>query len=429
MKKYIFLLFSSCFLTFSVLKSQQTTTQFLQSYRNDERFASNERLTEWLKSKKFHVPMLRKAEFRFGLNGSAFQDTIYGNIRNEDAYGIVLSPNSFRERRQQKQYKSAQIDVYEAEKNVLLHQALLDRYQVIAELMFAPPLLRERAKLDSFFVQKQQILQKTIENGMDIKVKDLIDSENDRNALQNTQLELENQIQFQQNKAKQLANENTIIEENNRIKISNIFETIYSSLLQKTIENPVIPFKIAQNQLATANMNVEKSNNRQIFNYIQAAYENPIFILPIPDKQKSVNNFSVRVGLLFPIVGNNNFKVAQTGLQVQISKENIGITRNLTQKNVELQVEKLLNLKKSYELCTQQIERSPIRKMLDNDKLLQQITLLEVVELRLIQQKLIVKRHEIEREIGIEYVRWLDLTGVMSAVPLKNYFSKNLDSF
>ncbi len=427
--KNIFLCFLSCFLTFSALKSQNTTTQFLQSYRNDERISSNQRLTDWLKKKTFHVPMLRKVELRMGINGSAFQDTIYGNLRNEDAYGIVISPNSFGERRKQKLYKLAQIGVFDAEKSVLLQQALLDRYQVVAELMFAPSLLRERAKLDSFFVQKQQILQKTIENGIDIKVKDLIDAENDRNALQNVQLDLENQIQFQQNKAQQLANENLQIEENNRIKISNIFEIINALMLQKTAENPIVPFKLAQLKLANANMKVEKSQNRQIFNFFQIYYQNTIFEIPIPDKQKSVNNFSVRVGLMFPIVGNNNFKVAQTGLQAQILSENVGVTQSLTQKNVVLQTEKLQNLKKSYELCSRQIEQSPIKKMLDNEKLLQQITLLEVVELRLIQQKLIVKRAEIEREIAAEYVRLLDLTGAMSASPLKNYFSKNLDIF
>ncbi len=429
MKKAFFIVFSIVFIA-NLGAQKLKTKDVLSSLVQDERFQYGQQISQFAKGLKYDMPIIKKVEARFGINGNANGDTIYGNIRNEDFYGLVLSTNSLREIKKQKEFKTAQVGALESETRVTLQQALFDRYLTLVTLNFTQDLKAKRQNLNILLDKKHSVLSDMLDKGLDTKIKDVLDTENDKNTLQLAVSELENAVQFQTNKIKQylLSDALPSLDYADFIPISKITEVINAQKMTQSL-NPIIDYRNAQNKLASANFEVEMAQNRQIFSFVQVAYQNPILELETPNKQKSVNNFSVRFGLTVPIPGNNNFKKSETALQLRDAQNDYQLAIKTNQKTIDIQYVKVENLLKQYELCNDRIEQSLIKKMLKNDKLLAQITPLEILELQITQHKLELRAIEIAHEITSEYVRLLDLTGALSAKPYKNYLSKNLEGF
>lgn len=426
-KTFLFLILLLIFLA-QISGQTLRINDILNSVGNDERYQANQSLQVFTKGLTYHIPYIKKIEFRFGINGNALRDTLLGNIRNEDFYGLLISPNSFREIREQKRLKAAQISSYEAEKNLLRQNALAERYLTLVPLIVAPMLRHERLLLDSLFQQKSLVVQKMLEQGVDIKIKDVMDAENDRNLLRLVLLELENNSINNETKIKQFINNQHFqkIDFQNVITISHIENWLKTYVIDSSA-HPALAFRAAETALANAVFQVENAQDRQIFNFLQIAYENPILVLEAPQKQKSVNNFSVRLGLSIPIAANNNLKKSTTLLQAKEAQEAEQITKNLNKKAIDLQVVKIKNLLKQYHLCENRIQESLIQKMLANEKLMLQITPLEIVDLKITQQKLNVRKVEIAQDIMNEYVRLLELTGALGRLPLQNFLSPNFE--
>lgn len=429
MKNTVFILFSLVLIA-NVNAQKLKTRDVLASLTQDDRLQLGLQTSQFAKGLRYDMPILKKIEGRFGVNGNANGDTLYGNIRNEDFYGLVLSTNSLKEIKRQKEFKNAQINALESENRVSLQQALLDRYLTLVSLFFSQELSTKRASLSDLLDKKHKVLSDMLDKGIEIKVKDVLDTENDKNLLQLALVDLDNVNRFQSNKVKQFLNAETISELDNSdfITLSKVQEIINYQKLVGT-SNPALDYRNAQNKLALANFELEMAQNKQIFSFLQVGYENPILQLEEPKKQKSVNNFSVRLGLTVPIPGNNNFKRSETALQLQDAKSDYQLTLKLNQKAIDLQHIKLENLLKQHQTCQDRIDKSLIKKMLSNDKLLTQITPLEILELQIVQQKLEIRALEIAQDVTTEYVRLLDLNGSLSAKPFKNYLNKDLEAF
>lgn len=415
----------------TVIYAQKLKTKdILASLTQDDRLKYGQQTSQFAKGLRYDMPIIKKVEGRFGINGNANGDTLYGNIRNEDFYGVVLSTNSLREIKRQKEFKNAQINVLESENKINIQQSLLDRYLSLISLVYAQELIAKRYTLNDLLDKKHKTLSDMLDKGIETKIKDVLDTENDKSLLQLVIVDLDNMVRLQSNKVNQFLGTNTFsgIDTSDFISIPKIQEIIHYQKLLASI-NPNLSFKEAQNKLALANFEVEMAQNRQIFSFLQVGYENPILQLDAPKKQKSVNNFSVRLGLTVPIPGNNNFKRSETALQVQDSKNDYQLAVKLNQKALELQYVKLENLLKQYQICQDRIDRSLIKKMLKNDKLLAQITPLEVLELQITQHKLEIRAIEIAQDITNEYIRLLDLNGALSAPPFKNYLHRDLEGF
>jgi hypothetical protein len=425
-------IFSILLLTYSLSISYAQKTNIktvLSSALKDERLRSNQQLITTAQGLTFHLPLIKEVQLRLGVNGNVLGDTIYGYLRNEDNYGLQFSTNSFREIRQQKLFKQAQVNVYQSENRVLVQQALVERYQSVVAYIFAQKIQKERLIQDSLLTKKHAILRQMMESGLDVKVKDVMDTEGDKNVVQQSLLSLENDIYFQKNKLKTFVSDQAIdvIEDVDLISITQLSEVINTQKLLPS-NHPMFINRDAKTQLATADLNYINAQNQQIFNMLRVGYDN-ILYLERPRRFNTLNNFSIRIGLNLPIVGNSNFKRSQAILEQKEAQAQADIFRQKNTQSIDFQYVKIENLLKSYKLCQQQIEQSLIKKMLMNEKLALQMTPLEIVELQLTQQKMAVRAVELAHDITADYVKFLELTGAMSAAPLKNYLTASLENF
>ena len=430
MKKTTLLYF--LILSFSSLYAQKIQTKdILATALTDERLQYNQQLATFAQGLKFHIPFVKQIEARIGFNGSALKDTLYGYIRNEDFYGVQVGLNSFREIKQQKLLKQAQIGVYQSENRVFQQQALMERYQSLAAVRFTQLAIAERQKLDTLLSKKHEILRVMMEHSLDFKVKDVMDTEGDKNTVQLALLDLENDKRFHQSKLQQFFKDKIFseLDVSDFIAVEKIAEVVDN---QKIIPSqlPTLDYKKARTQFATAQLAYINAQNRQIFNMARVGFENPLYLEEQPIKKfNTLNNFSVRLGFTVPLIGNNNFKRSKALLEQREAQNDADWVRQQNQKSIDIQYLKLENLLKQHRFYKEKTEQNLIKKMLSNQTLLAQITPLELVDLQLTQQKLTVRTLEIVQDITAEYLKLLDLTGAVSAQPLKNYLSQALELF
>ncbi|HNG89909.1 MAG TPA: hypothetical protein PK858_06880, partial [Saprospiraceae bacterium] len=182
-----------------------------------------------------------------------------------------------------------------------------------------------------------------------------------------------------------------------------------------------LAYREAQTRHAAADWALEDAQNRQVFNFLQLAYQDPVVTPDRPKKFNAFNNFSARVALALPMPGNNNPKRSEAALQLREAEVSAQTARLLLEKNLELQQVRIDNLLDQQRICQAKIDSSLIRKMLDNPALCAQMSPLELADLQLAQQKLRVRGLEIEQELFGEYLRLLEWKGVLGQEPIRNY--------
>ena len=400
----------------------------LASARTDARVLAAADMPIFTQSLNYRLPLLRKVELRLGLNGNLFRDTLYGDIRNEDFYGLYIYPNSLRERRLQRDIQPAQASVYEAGSRIAWQQAVLERYQALTQLYFSGRLLEARASLDSLLSVKQRLMLQMLDQGVEIKVKEVVDTENDRSALQFGMSEAKNDIRLQTAKIRSFVQPDATAE---AVHFDSFITTdVIASVLAKMPEElPSMEYRISKIRLAQAGLALENVQNKQILSFIQLGYELPIVTEPLPKRLNPANNFSVRIGLALPLPGNNNLKRANAALELREAQNELKTTEQQTRKSIESQRIRVENLIALYRNLRDQTAESLIGKLLDADNSQVQLTPLELVELYVSRYKRDLRALETESEIADEYLKYLETSGKLGALPARNYLSNTLGEF
>lgn len=405
----------------------------LATTRADARVVAANGMPLFARSLNYRLPLIRKAELRIGTNGNAFRDTFYGDIRNEDFYGLVISPNSLREKRRQQAIQQAQVDVYEAETRVIWQEAVLERYEALANLYYSRRLYERRAELDSLLSVKQRLLLQMLDQGVDVKVKEVVDTENDRSSLQFGMADSEKTIRLETARIQSFLGSSHALSPEEMQFDSFITPEVIASVIAGYAENPppdpLFDYRISRSTLAKKELDLENAKDRQIFSFIQFGYELPIVIERTPTRLNPNNNFSVRIGLTLPLPGNNNLDRSEAALELREAENEAKIAQQQTRINAEDQRARVENLLKSLRNLRDKTATSLIEKLIAADNASLELSPLEVVELHVAQRKRELRALETEAEIAEEYLRFLEYSGYLGALPSRNYLSVSLREF
>ena len=424
MKKIVFFIFINTLLS-SIYAQKINVESILISVKNDDRVFGNNQNSTFATGLDYRLPILKKVDLRLGINGNLTSDTLDGRWRNEDFYALSISTNNFREMRLQRALKPAQLNIYTAENQVFVQQAMMERYQSILSIFYGKKLYEERSRLKKLLTEKEDVLRLSLEQGLDIRFKDIVDTENDKNALASALLDYENNVFFQEQRIRQylkLADNQAIeIDFDGFILPEQIEKEVAKLKINQALSHPLFALREAQTNYSLAEYRLEKAQNRQIFSFLQVAY-NPLAYEPLVSKRfRALNDVNWRLGLTVPLPANNNFRNSKTALQQKEDEQNAILTKQLQAKLVDVQYIKVQNLLKSLHLNEKNTKESLIKKMLDNPKVLAQITPVEVLDLNIAQRKLELRNIEISSDLSNEYLRLLDMTGAMSIYKNRNF--------
>jgi hypothetical protein len=399
------------------------TSEVLATARQDLRVQQTEQLALETSSLRFHDPWLKGVEARVGIRGSTLGDTIYGYIRNEDLYGLQITTNSFREIKRQKAYKTAQVNAFTAEKTVFLEEALLARYEALAGLHYAGMQVEALEMRAALLQKKQELLRLSAEKGFEIRVKEVVSTEEDRLKTANSLMEARQQYKLWEAKIRQfLDTEQPIsIDTSDFISIRKIAQ--FAQLPATAAAPPEIAWRERVSDLEQARHLYLHSQNRQIFNSIRVNYDDPLY-LTRPNRFNTFNNFSVRVGLTLPMPGNNNYSSSRA--MISWREAQLSAQRAAQQYDTQgaLQREHLAGLLQFYENLELQQAQSLIPGLLANEALRAVLSPMELVELEITQQQLTLRTLETARDATFSYIRLLNLSGLLVQAPPVNWLSE-----
>ena len=392
----------------------------------DSKLLVNQRTTEFINQQNFSLPLIREAEIRLGINGNATPNQLDGYLRNEDYYAIKISPNSLRERKYQRALKPAQADLYKSNDHMFMQEAIFERYQSIVKLYYAEIFIKEKSKLQPFLVKKSALLNEMLDQGLDIKFKDVVDVEYDKNDLLSSLFEYSNIVNEEHERIKGFLNvsDSIFVDFDHFISSDEIRTIVLTVDTSNVVLAPEVIYTKYKAQLSMAELNYQKSRNKQIISYFQAGYSPVVVSEEAKTKFNPSNDLTFRFGVNIPIGANNNLRRSEAAIKLYEDKNDAILTREKYKANIMLQRTKILQLIDAKDQWQKMFDNNLILKLLKNESLKDQITPLEIMDMEISVIKLKLQGLKLDDKIANEYIELMSIIGALNDTAM-NYLTRD----
>ena len=392
----------------------------------DSKLLVNQRTTEFINQQNFSLPLIREAEIRLGINGNATPNQLDGYLRNEDYYAIKISPNSLRERKYQRALKPAQADLYKSNDHMFMQEAIFERYQSIVKLYYAEIFIKEKSKLQPFLVKKSALLNEMLDQGLDIKFKDVVDVEYDKNDLLSSLFEYSNIVNEEHERIKGFLNvsDSIFVDFDHFISSDEIRTIVLTVDTSNVVLAPEVIYTKYKAQLSMAELNYQKSRNKQIISYFQAGYSPVVVSEEAKTKFNPSNDLTFRFGVNVPIGANNNLRRSEAAIKLYEDKNDAILTREKYKANIMLQRTKILQLIDAKDQWQKMFDNNLILKLLKNESLKDQITPLEIMDMEISVIKLKLQGLKLDDKIANEYIELMSIIGALNDTAM-NYLTRD----
>ena len=392
----------------------------------DSKLLVNQRTTEFINQQNFSLPLIREAEIRLGINGNATPNQLDGYLRNEDYYAIKISPNSLRERKYQRALKPAQADLYKSNDHMFMQEAIFERYQSIVKLYYAEIFIKEKSKLQPFLVKKSALLNEMLDQGLDIKFKDVVDVEYDKNDLLSSLFEYSNIVNEEHERIKGFLNvsDSIFVDFDHFISSDEIRTIVLTVDTSNVVLAPEVIYTKYKAQLSMAELNYQKSRNKQIFSYFQAGYSPVVVSEEAKTKFNPSNDLTFRFGVNVPIGANNNLRRSEAAIKLYEDKNDAILTREKYKADIMLQRTKILQLIDAKDQWQKMFDNNLILKLLKNESLKDQITPLEIMDMEISVIKLKLQGLKLDDKIANEYRELMSIIGALNDTAM-NYLTRD----
>ena len=392
----------------------------------DSKLLVNQRTTEFINQQNFSLPLIREAEIRLGINGNATPNQLDGYLRNEDYYAIKISPNSLRERKYQRALKPAQADLYKSNDHMFMQEAIFERYQSIVKLYYAEIFIKEKSKLQPFLVKKSALLNEMLDQGLDIKFKDVVDVEYDKNDLLSSLFEYSNIVNEEHERIKGFLNvsDSIFVDFDHFISSDEIRTIVLTVDTSNVVLAPEVIYTKYKAQLSMAELNYQKSRNKQIFSFFQAGYSPVVVSEEAKTKFNPSNDLTFRFGVNVPIGANNNLRRSEAAIKLYEDKNDAILTREKYKADIMLQRTKILQLIDAKDQWQKMFDNNLILKLLKNESLKDQITPLEIMDMEISVIKLRLQGLKLDDKIANEYIELMSIIGALNDTAM-NYLTRD----
>jgi len=425
MKYFIFIIIIF-YLSTSVPAQGIHIESIIHTADTDSKLLVNQRTTEFISQQNFSLPWIREAEIRLGINGNATPNQLDGYLRNEDYYAIKVSPNSLRERKFQRALKPAQTDLYKSNDHMLMQEAIFERYQSIVTLYYAQIFIKEKSKLQPFLVKKSALLNEMLDQGLDIKFKDVVDVEYDKNDLLSSLFEYSNIVNEEHERIKGFLNisDSIFVDFDHFISSDEIRTIILTVDTSNVVLSPEVIYTKYKAQLSMAELNYQKSRNKQIFSFFQAGYSPVVVSEEAKTKFNPSNDLTFRFGVNVPIGANNNLRRSEAAIKLYEDKNDAILTREKYKADIMLQRTKILQLIDAKDQWQKMFDNNLILKLLKNESLKDQITPLEIMDMEISVIKLRLQGLKLDDKIANEYIELMSIIGALNDTA-RNYLTRD----
>jgi len=399
---------------------------FLKSTSDDSQIVAQGRHADEVRKHSVFMPMIGDAEFR---------------VRNRawdvigQRYTIRVTPRGLGETSALSHYNKAQI-VFEEEKNrYLFHESLTQRYIAIIDLLERQMTVDSYSELITLYEDRIRVMEQ-LKNSTDFRLGDLIEAEKGLSKLTIQKIEETQEIENIYSLVAGMLGTGTFegFDTIGLISVGTIKKLVQQSPINLDENNVTLKYMKRQFELADMRFQYEKAQHQQIVSYIEFSYDNGSMLDEIDrrDKRKSFDlnqAFMVDVGVKLPFLSGGKEDLARRKISYLEDEERYQqIRRDMTAK-MHKDTADIRALISQYEFLlareTEVDAEASLKKYLQMSGV-DPLVMLDIKE-NLIKNG--VEKATVYYSILRNFVYVLDVTGQLTALPMKNFLLESMEAF
>jgi hypothetical protein len=388
----------------------------LASAEKEHRIMAGHQTLQFMNGLNYKLPMVKDLAVKYGADDVS---------QSKQQYGVAISFNTFAKIRAQEGVKQAQLDLYQAKNDVLLVQIVKERYLNIANVYYTQAELIKQQRLDSLLQTRNATLKLTLQKGMTVKVKDLVETEEHIKTVRSNIIGLQNILKSGYQQIQQFVGiqHEVALNFNDFIsvpKVENIVNLLKTNKLRNSPELRAFQSKL---NLVQTSLKLDEANFNSYFDNFQLNYSLK------PANAFSPKDFGIRFGINIPIKGNFRPKQNEYLLDMKLAENEYNFAAFEQDRLTKLQIVKVENLLKQYKTVTEQANQGLAKNMLENEAVSMRLSAADIIDLKILQHEKEADLVKINHELVREYIVLLELTGDLVYSPLKNYLSNQLEKY
>ncbi|MCB0640722.1 MAG: TolC family protein, partial [Phaeodactylibacter sp.] len=396
-----------------IAQQRITSTELLAQRTNDPIKTAHDELLDFATDYPQKLPLIDKLEFRTETDELDW---------NRQEYLFRLGLNGLREKKAQRLYYESEVELLQARKDKYTYNQLAARFYPIAEWHYADRQLQVLYDQALLLDDQHTYFQNMLANGLAPEVKELLEQDEARFALEQNQLQQEQR----KKRAQQfLFPENHTgtpeLDTNQWISVAQMQQWVDTALTD-VFEHPDYQVQLARQQRAAATYDLERARQAKVLDFVQLRYAGR-------DNLELPQEFSFGISFNIPTKGTRRVDVAEAALEQQEAAfDQIVLEVELQEALQEALANFQLNLEQ-YPLLRQFLADNTSEKLLESYRdagRLSPLDWLRWEEKKLRQQRNLI---ELEARLCRRYLDLLSLKGQLGAAPYRNYLSAELPEF
>ncbi len=391
--------------------AQTTAGQLLASAWDDPAVQLHREQQAYLEATDFNMPLLRKLEIR---TESRDLDP------KQQEYALRIGTNGFGMKRTQSAIYGSMKELTEAERQMLVQEALLDRYELLLDVHFTRQTLGLLERQRQVLLDKKAVFSQQLALGLQEDLDDLFRTEDDLLQLERKIFEAKSDATVQRFRLKIFTEKEDTVMADKLITPAEILLFVGSVTGNGAAIPASIRRRAAQAELALQEEKMNQMEFRNLLNYLQFRYTGNANDL-LEDR------FSVGAGFDLPWPNGSKLKQQELHLETLKSQAETEAERQKMEQAVQLKSNQWAQLVERYDFLEKQA--ADFRQAYDPQRL--HASGLENPETLLRVQeslaRLDLEMASVERDIYRNYLSLLGETGLLTQEPARNYLSPGLE--
>ena len=409
---------AAVFLLFSVqnLKAAEISiSDFLATAKQDYLLDHQNEKIDFLNNSSPNTPFLERIEFRAGTS-----DGTHSSSRQR--YGVRIYPTGWGESSAGKKVYETRLDHSTVQHDLLLHQALKKRYILVVNFLHRKNMLALQNDLSVLYKDRVSVLRQS-QNNINFDFNDLIEAENEYTRLQLEQVSLKESMRSIEGLIQLYLSSDSPVEFDTKSMagidvMKDIIEEVNSI---PESENVHLRESAVRTELAKNRHQLEESENRRFLSFFEASYDDE-------ERNESDDKFFFRLGIKLPFVNSGRLDSNRRKLAYLTEKGRRKALERILSENQQVFYDDLKRLIEQHEVLTKRKEEMNFEASLKTYSALEGVTPLVLLKIResMLQNDTILET--IRHEFCTTYIELLDVTGALSAKPLRNYLSSGQEN-
>ena len=395
---------------------QISVKDVLSSTLKERRFLNSQKNIDFANGLNYRLPVVSDLGFRYGADDL---------LKSKQQFAMTFGFNSFRKIREQSSIKNAQINLYLAKKDILTGQVIKERYKDIVDVYCTSAVINNQKRLDTLLNQRNIAFKTALQKGLPVKIKDLVETEEDMRNLRVSLSETQNIYATGYQRIRDYLGVQQAVALNfgNFISVTKLENVLNTLKMTHAWQTPEVKMRQNQVNLAQAELKLEEADFHQVFDGVQLVYERA------PKNDFTIKDFSYRVGVKIPLKGNFRPKQNELLLDIKDAENDYNFASFETERQVKMQILKVESTLKLYYESLERLNNSLAKSFLSTPSVFSTLSATDIIDLKIIQQKKEIDLAQAHYKLITDYIALLDMTGNLVYTPYKNYLSDGLEKW